>query len=192
MKNLLLWLTVSFLAMFGMGCAFTSQHISLAPQIDKVGSDVGKGLEVGVKVVDERTDRILGHRSVGAVGAEMTIDDQPEIVIKKTIFESLKNNGFTPVEYDPNLKRNLKVEIREIKFYISMGFWTGGVHTNAAIKADAINNGKTHEEFYREQAERRVMFVPGAKDNERDVNNILSKTLLKLHHDPALMNFLAQ
>jgi uncharacterized lipoprotein YajG len=192
MKNVSLCLVMSVLIVFGMGCAFTPQHISLAPQIDNVNSDIGKGLEVGVKVVDERTDRILGHRSVGAVGSEMTIDDQPEITIKKAILESLKKNGFTPVEYNPNLQRNLKVEIREIKFYISMGFWTGGVHTNAAIKADAINNGKTHEEFYREQNERRVMFIPGAKDNERDVNNTLSKTLQKLHHDPALMNFLAQ
>jgi len=192
MKKWLSWSLVSLLVTFVMGCAWTPQHISLAPQIDNVNSSIGKGAEVGVKVTDERTDRILGHRSVGAVGSEMTIDDHPEIAIKKAIFESLTNNGFVPVEFDPNLPRSLKVEIREIKFYISMGFWTGGVHTNAAIKANATNSGKTYEEFYREQTERRVMFIPGADDNARDVNKTLSNTLQKLNHDPKLMNFLAQ
>ena len=64
-----------------------------------------------------------------------------------------------------------------------MGFWTGGVHTKAAIKAVAINNGKDYEEFYREENERRVMFVPFEDENARDINNTLSKVLMSLHHD---------
>lgn len=192
MKKVLFLGVMLLIVTMSTGCAWTKQHIQLNPQLDDVSSNFGQGLEVGVKVTDERTDRILGHRSVGAVGAEMTIDDHPEEVVKATIIKSLKSNGFTPVEYDPSLARNLKVEIRDIKFYISMGFWTGGVHTNAAVKAVATNNGSTHEEFYREENERRVAFVPGDKENARDVNETLSRCLQQLHHDQKLMGFLSQ
>ncbi|MHC5154955.1 MAG: YajG family lipoprotein, partial [Planctomycetota bacterium] len=150
MKKMLLLVTVSLLITMSTGCAWSKQHVQLNPQLDGVSSNFGQGEKVGVKVTDERTERILGHRSVGAVGAEMTIDDHPEEVIKERICESLKSNGFTPVEYNPSLDRSLKVELREIKFYISMGFWTGGVHTNVALKAIAKNNGNEHEQFYRE------------------------------------------
>ena len=73
-----------------------------------------------------------------------------------------------------------------------MGFWTGGVHTKAAIKAVATNNGKSHEQFYREEDERRVMAVPFEDENARDVNKTLSKVLMSLHIDHDLMNFLAK
>lgn len=192
MKKAALWVLMSALTAVVTGCAWTPQNVKLDPQTTNTKSDMGKGLQVGVKVVDERTDRILGHRSVGAVGAEMSVDEHPEEAFKSAIADSLRAKGFVPVEYSPDLQRNLKVEIREIKFYLSMGFWTGGVHTNVAFKADATNSGKSHEQFYREENERRVVFVPGADDNAKDVNGTLSRALQQFSDDQPLMDFLAQ
>ena len=190
-------LTVALLVILGSlclcGCAWTPQHITLAPELgDYSPTKVGRLQAVGVQALDERPDKTLGHRSTGAVGAKMTIDD-PEGIVSATVMESLRMNGFTAVEYDPALPRNLKIEIREIDFYLSKGiWWSGGVHTSASLKVIATNGPRTYEEFYRAENERRTLVAPGEGDNERDVNETLSEAIQKIHHDNELMQFLAR
>ena len=69
-----------------------------------------------------------------------------------------------------------------------MGFWTGGVHTRATLKAAATNDGKVlYDNLYHEEVEERVVFVPGASENEQQINLAIQRVLEKLFADRALL-----
>ena len=191
----LTWMTMLLLAgsgLFVSGCAFTRQHMTLKPQIDDFGSSIGAGKEVSVKVVDERDDTTVGHRSIADQGAEITLADNTLDVIKAAIFDSMKKNGFVPIDFNPNAERQLRVNVRTIKHHISSGFATAGLETKVAFGVVAANKGKTYEQLYRAENEQRIVFVPGEDENERYINLVVSQGLQKIHHDPKLMNFLAE
>ncbi|NQT81686.1 hypothetical protein HQ563_01580 [bacterium] len=178
---------------FLCGCAFTPQQATLRPVVTVAETNIGTGVEIGVKVLDERPDELLGHRgSAYGSAAKITTDQDVAAIFYREIVEGLKKNGFSPVAYAEDFPRTLKVEIRSIKYDTSTGFWTGGVHTTAAIKALATNSEETYENFYRFQSEKRVVFVPSAKTNARLINETVSQVLNKLFNDQDLMAFLAR
>ncbi len=177
---------------FLCGCVFTPQQVTLRPVVTVAEANVGNDVELAVKVVDERPDRALGRRgSALMTGAQITTDQDVAGIIYEQLVEGLKKKGFNSVAYEENFPRRLKVEVRLIKYYTSTGFWTGGVHTSAALKAVAANSDKVYENFYRVENEKRVVFVPGAKTNDRLINEVVSEVLQKLLSDQDLMAFLA-
>lgn len=166
--------------------------MTLRPVVTVAEANVGNDVELAVKVVDERPDRALGRRgSALMTGAQITTDQDVAGIIYEQLVEGLKKKGFNSVAYEENFPRRLKVEVRLIKYYTSTGFWTGGVHTSAALKAVAANSDKVYENFYRVENEKRVVFVPGAKTNDRLINEVVSEVLQKLLSDQDLMAFLA-
>ena len=62
------------------GCTFTPAALVLKPPIDTSGSDIGQGVPIAFKFVDERDDVTIGHRGVATVGAKISSEDLPAIV----------------------------------------------------------------------------------------------------------------
>jgi hypothetical protein len=73
----------------------------------------------------------------------------------------------------------------------SNGFFTGGVHTRAALKAVAQRNQGDFEELYRAEGEERVLIVPTAASDAERINLVLSQAIDKLLADQRLLEFLA-
>lgn len=192
MRRGLLVLLLSGIIVFGTGCAFTKQHMTLKPVIDNFGSSVGGSQEVAVKIVDDRDEAVVGHRAVSGSGAEITLSDNTMDIIKGVVFDSLKKNGFKPVEFNESAEKQLQVTVRMIKYHVAMGFATGGIHTTAAFKANVKNKGEQYEQMYRIENEKRVVFIPFENENEGYINGTVSEALQKLHHDNKLMAFLAK
>lgn len=184
--------TTVFALVFINGCAFTSQKAVLNPTLDFVSQNFGNGQQVGVKVLDERSDKTLGYRGAANIsrGGAITTDQDVAMVLEDKIKEGLKMQGFEPVPYSDNVSRTMKVELRSLEYFTSTGFWTGGVHTKSALKVIAKNSGKDYEEFYRVEKEERVMAVPSAEENERLINLALSAVLQKLFTDQKLFKLL--
>lgn len=174
------------------GCAFNSQKANIAPTLQVAHSNEGHGEVVGLRVMDERPSQSLGRRGTAAVsrGAEITTNQNIAAVIQDKVSEGLQQKGFVVRPYAEG-ETKLSLELRELEYHTSTGFWTGGVHVNGAIKAVGTKIGDTYERMYRSEKERRVVVVPTAGKNEDDINNGLSDLLRSLFEDVGLFKFLA-
>jgi uncharacterized lipoprotein YajG len=183
-------LTVLVLVTLG-GCAFTPQKAALAPVVSVATSSEGKGVVVAVRVVDERPSKSLGHRGGGyGAAAEITSTEDVAMVVQKQVVEGLKKKGFEIVDYDDAKDPRLTVEVRLLEYSTSMGFWTGGVAIQGAIKAVASRGGKTYDHMYRSEKKERVVIVPNAKTNEGWINSALGDVLSQMFDDAVLVKFL--
>ncbi len=179
---------------FGLSaCAFTPQTAVIKPEVNFTETDEGHGATVVVKVVDERSSKALGHRgSATYKGAKITTTQDIEGLIREEIMQGLAKKGFKPIDCTSECTPNLKVEIRLLEYSTSTGFFTGGIHTKAALKAIANANGKIYEKIYRVDNEKRVVVVPTASANEKYLNQLVSEILNKLFQDQELIATLAK
>lgn len=182
---------VATLAMLCASCAVTPQEATIAPEIQVAQSDIGAGVTLALRVIDERADTTLGHRGAGLKGAEIKVEQDVRAVIEQSIREGLERNGFEVVTWHPDALRTLRVDIRLLEYYTSMGFWTAGIHTKAALKASANKGDSEYENFYRAENEKRKVFVPFAGENEELINAIAVDVLEQLFTDRDLLEFLA-
>ena len=176
----------------GCGCAYTTQTATLRPDFTVAQATLGNGAEVLVSAVDERPQQEFGRRGTGMVrGAAIHSNQDIERVFSDAVSDGLTELGFRPVRKG-SAARSLKVEIRQIDYETSTGFWTGGVHTHAAIKVFARNGEERIERFYRSSEEDRVLFVPGAGSNEEMINAVVNEVLIQLFADYGLIELLAK
>ena len=186
-------LTLLIISTLLNGCAYLSQEANLAPDLSVMGTSEGSGIVVSVRVVDERPTKILGFRGGGfGKGAEIKSTRDVAVVIKEAIVSGLRSKGFDISDWNMESDPRLDVEVRFLEYTTSTGFWTGGVHVNAAEKVEAISEGKVYEKMYRSEKEKRVVIVPNAASNEKQINLVLSDVLNRIFDDQALINHLAQ
>lgn len=172
------------------GCSYNKQTATFAPTVIVAKTNEGAGAPVGLRVVDERPTKSLGHRgNIHGRAAEITTNQDLAAVIHDKISEGLSNRGYAVVPYD-GASTKLSVELRSLEYSTSTGFWSGGVAVNAAMKAVASKPGDTYEKMYRSDAERRVQFVPTAGKNEQDLNNGVSAIITDLFDDVGLFKFI--
>ncbi len=176
-----------------VACAFNPQNTVIDPEIDLVESNEGHGNTVLVKVVDERADKVLGHRGhTYGKGAEITTEQDLESLIREELLNGLAKKGFNPISCSVDNQPNLKVEIRLFKYTTSTGFWTFGIHTKAALKVIANYKGNTYEKMYRVDNEDREAIVPTAETNQEYLNKLMTDILLELLEDRKLIATLAK
>lgn len=172
-------------------CSYTRQQASFAPTVVVAKSQEGQGAPVGLRVVDERPTKSLGHRgNFHGKAAEITTTQDIAKVFEEQVAEGLTSRGFKVVPYSESATR-LSIEIRALEYSTSIGFWSGGVAVNAAMKAVAAKPGDSYEKMYISDKERRVLFVPAAGKNQEDLNNGVSSVLGELFADSTLFQFLA-
>ena len=173
-------------------CAFNAQTINLSPMMSLSSSDLGKGKEVLVSVVDERPKQIIGHRGTAyGAAAEITSNQDVPGVIREKVSAGLSSKGFRVVSGAGQAPTSMKVEIRLIEYTTSTGFWTGGIHTRAAFKGICKNGRQEYENIYRQENEERVVVVPTAETNEEWINRAVGQALEKIFRDDQLLGCLA-
>ena len=183
-----------FLMNFFSACA-PEQKALLNPDLLVIENDIdiGNGKEIGVEVVDERPEDTLGYRvgGFGGRGAPITTDQDVEEVFDEKIREGLRRKGFQPILRIEETLRSLRVEIRFLEYYTSIGSWSGGVHAKTALKVIAKNAGKEYARFYRGGKEDGVYLIPSAEENEKLINAAISEVLMSLFSDKKLLQFLS-
>lgn len=182
-------LILTFAYLLG-GCAYTTQTTRLTPEVIVAPSDRGNGFTVSVSVADERANRSLGHRGDAyGRGAEIRTDDDVAMVVKNEIVKGLQSKGFKVSGENPGA--SLSIEVRLLEYSTSTGLFTGGVHINAALKANANRGGANYSKLYRSDKEERVSFVPSASTNEAWINQGLANAIQQILADDELLKFLA-
>ena len=179
--------------LFLSGCAFTPQHTDVNPEIHISDIDVGHGHTLALRVDDQRPSQAIGRRGTGAMeGAEIIPTKDVAEVFYEKISDGLKQRGFNVVAYSDAQPIRMVVELRELKYHTSMGFFTGGVHMDAAMKVEAFNNNDNFEQFYRTNKEDRVFFVNFAEENDAIINAAASELLQQFFDDQKLSMFLSK
>jgi uncharacterized lipoprotein YajG len=189
-KSLILCIAL-FTGLMLSGCSFTPQKTNIDPEIRISGEVVGHGRSMALKLEDERPSQSIGRRGTGAMlGAEIVPAQDVGTVFRQEIADGLEQRGFNVVPYSDDHSLRMVVELRELKYSTSMGFWTGGVHMNASMKVKAFRENEDYEEFYRAEEEERVFFVNFADENDELINAVASKLIQQLFDDQNLSTFL--
>jgi len=187
------WLRVTLLGTITAGCVFTPQAIMLKPEVQVAPSVVGAGRTFLLTVVDERPKATLGTRGVRGMGAEITLQGDPQAVVQTSIGDGLRQQGFVPTADRQADGRELRVEIRTIDYGVTAGLFGGNLRTEAALKAVCVLGPlRPYERLYRGEVQETVVFEQGEDANVRYVNMALSKALSNLLSDPRLTQCLAQ
>lgn len=174
------------------GCAFTSQVATLNPQVPNQTYNLGFGKTIGLKVLDERPNKELGHRgSAYGPSAEISTGQNVGSLIYQKIAEGLRKNGFLVVPQSDGIPAYLKVEIRQIKYHSAAGLVTFTVQSNSAIKGICKNGNKSYEQMYRGEYEEEWLVVPFAGTNEEIINKSLSTVLQNMFLDKRLLECLS-
>ena len=183
---------ISLLSLLG-GCAMTPQKVVLYPDVQVLGSEVGKGKTVGLSVTDARTDKVLGYRTtrLDKDSVILTYSDVAKVVQEK-IYAGLKDYGFNVDVLSVNAQRSLKVEVVTLYYSAPTGSWTGGIRILAQIKAYVKNGNTTYDNLYEVEHNERVIIRPGQDKNEELINKTLADVLQRLLNDQKLVALLAK
>jgi uncharacterized lipoprotein YajG len=161
--------------------------------VNIASSNIGNGKEVALRVLDEREDSGIGKRGTGMIqGARITTEEDIVQLFSDQITEGLKQNSFNVIPYSDQAPVILKVEIRNLDYDSSAGFWTIGNVAKSSLKVLVSANGKTYEKMYRSEEEIRTAFVASQKTNSKIINSSVSQVLGEMFADEELLKFLAQ
>ena len=189
-KNLIV---LAMLAVLTPACAFTPQAVVLKPDIQPTVYSNVQGRTVSLTIVDERPRQTLGTRSVKGVGAELTVSGDITDTVRTAIADGLQRQGFVITSGKPTDGRELRVEIRNLDYGVTKGFWAGSLRTECGLKAICIiGSTRPYEKLYRGEHQESVQFVQGNAANEKYLNSAISKAINLLLQDPQLINCLAQ
>lgn len=184
---------LSVLVLLTSGCAFTPQAVVLKPDIQPTLAPVGEGRTVLVTVVDERPRSTLGTRGARGVGAELTVQGDLTKVVETAVADGLQRQGFVVTPDKPSDGRELRVEIRNLDYGVTVGFWAGSLRTECGLKAVCIiGSTRPYEQLYRGEHQESVQVVQTAEANEQYLNIALSKAINSMLQDPRLSQSLAQ
>ena len=90
-----------------------------------LGQQIGKGLRLNVVVIDDRDQRVVGQRDVGAIGSDVT---SPQLMnyLQRQVTEGFQRRGFVLVSDNESAHAKVTVFLRSFKWDTEMGFWTDG------------------------------------------------------------------
>jgi uncharacterized lipoprotein len=172
------------------GCAFQKQAIKLQPTVNVPASEIGTGKAAMISVADERPRGTLGTRGVAGIGEQLTIEGDLVATIKAAVSEGLVKNGFA---VDGPADNQLRVEIRNLDYVLSSGFWAGKLNIEFLIKGICIKgNLRPYEQVYRGEFRKNIQVVQGDAANNAYVNQAVSQAVNALASDTQLLRCLAQ
>lgn len=143
-----------------------------------------------VNVADERPRATLGTRGVGGVGEQLTIEGDLTSIVKQSVEEGLRRQGFA---VNGPLTNQLRVEIRNLDYAVTSGFWTGRLNVEFLLKGVCMKDqARPYEQTYRGEYRENVQVVQGEAANNKYVNGAVSEAINALLNDEAMLRCLAQ
>lgn len=173
------------------GCGLIPHDVTINPQLNIVPGDIGGGKTLQVRVLDDRSQQSIGHRTYAKTG-KITVNQQQNLVsdIKTAIEGGFETLNFKIV--DKNASREAKVDIRLIGYDGLFGLFTVGSLSRATFKVTCTNGaGNKLENIYRVEVEHRSIVVPTKEYNRKWINGVVSDAIMRLFYDRDMLEFLA-
>jgi uncharacterized lipoprotein YajG len=172
------------------GCA-KNHRVFIDPTIPIHNSDIGKGLAVAVKVVDNRPSNVISKWRGGLKVRKFTIISQGDLkdIFSTRVQQGLSKLGFLPKNYNPRTERVLKVEILNIKSRYQENIPRMSIQVKADVKVTCQNRGGSLSKKFTSR-KRRSDITPTTFPNEKLLNASLSEIMGDIFSDPPLINCL--
>ncbi|MFN0038272.1 MAG: YajG family lipoprotein [Burkholderiales bacterium] len=175
------------------GCALKPQYLQVDPEIKAPESQVGAGVQVGLKVSDVRTDQKLGE--VGdpnnkMVDVRVAKDPSPAIYLR--VERALSKMGFTIVPYSDGMVRTLQVEVRELTLQSVKKALVFDTELRAVIGGIATNGPNRHDRQLNVRTRKESAAPPFEKDSTALVNTAVSQALEDLVADDNVLGVLTR
>lgn len=193
MRKLFALLTLGAAALLS-ACAQSPQQLTVRPVLEITGDAWGNGQHVMVTAKDERPSRVIG--TLGGVygnSTTITIANDIEQAMVRATNGLLASKGFVVNSTDPGAVR-LNVIIDSLRYEdVTEDDKVGkAVRMTAALRAEAARGGETFSGRYQTSSDYRGVTAPTMKANEKRLNELLEKTLLRMFDDQKLRDFLLQ
>lgn len=192
MTNVMRMFICSFLLIVVGGCAFTPHEVQMNAMAPRLASDIGAGITVGLRFVDDRESSTVGQRGAGMQGADVSASSLLSHVDVQSR-QILADKGFTVTDYNNNEEADVKltISIRAFRFFIETGFWTGANNVDVIMKSEARKGMDDFENTYRFNNEERILVVPDGDGIDQMLNAALLDVLTQMAADRDLYKFLA-
>ncbi|ARN73539.1 YajG family lipoprotein [Oceanicoccus sagamiensis] len=187
MKKVFLWLVVALLA----GCAYSPQQITVSPVISTDTESYGAGRALTVSVEDARSHKELGSRGGAYKDTSLiTIGNDLEEAVKRVAKAELAVQGFN-VNTAAADTPNVTIIINTLKYDMPKQTVGKTIHLATELQVVATAGKETYTGNYKTNSSRETAMTPSMAQNEEMVNDMLSKTLVRLFSDPELKAFLS-
>ncbi len=180
------------IVVFASGCAFTPQTIKIEPKVDVKPSQIGAGRSVHLNVVDERAKKTLGTVGAG-VGADISVEGDLARTVQRTIADGLSKMQFKTTDQRVANRPELRVEVRNLDYAITRGFWSGSLRVDAGLKGICVRDmARLYEKLHHGEYASGVQVVQGPEANSQYINTALSAAVNALLADQELMACLSK
>lgn len=186
------WGILAAAALMTAACALSPHAVSIKPTPQIQDRDLGRGRTIALEVVDLRPRPAFGAR--GGVYAETSlITPAGDIAapIRSTLLSALQRYRFVVVAPGDQPPLRLRVEVEDIRYQASGAARVSQVRTEAAVRVVLQSGAREYRARYAANQTRDVLNAPSPQENERIINEILSKALERMLNDGEFLKFLA-
>lgn len=168
----------------------------LNPQPTVKASTRGRNVPVVLRVVDKRSDTVIGYQTTQADGTQknpITSAGDVSRVLCKKLADGLRRKGFETQAYSGPSKQKprLTVTLDQLSYKQSGGDMSGKVHVAVELKAQAETAKQTYQATYSIGKNKRRALLHTRKENQQLINQALGSVLQSLLNDHKLIAALA-
>jgi uncharacterized lipoprotein YajG len=175
------------------GCSLKQQNLHIDPEIKVKAERIGEGKTIGLRVMDERTDKKLGE--VGDPDRKLVdvrVDEDPSPAIYERVKQALTKLGFEVQPYSDGMDRTLEVSVRKLELQSLKKPLTFETELRAEVAAHAVNGSAYYDRQFNVRTRKDGAAPPYQKDSTLLVNTALSQALEDLLSDEDLVGLLAK
>ncbi|HEX4986483.1 MAG TPA: YajG family lipoprotein [Burkholderiales bacterium] len=175
------------------GCALTTQHLRLDPEIKVAEKQVGAGKTVGLRVSDTRADKKLGE--IGDPDRKMVdvlVDQDPSAAIYLRVKLALVKLGYSVEPYADGMDRTLDIRVSKLALESVKQPVTFDTDLRAEVVAHATNANATYDRQFNVRTRMQSAAPPYERESTSLVNTAVSQALEDLLSDENLLALLAK
>lgn len=184
-------LIIAAVALLLGGCALSPQQIQVQPNVQVDSNNVGHNQPVQVIAVDSRDKQAFGSRG-GVYSDTATITPANDVrqALVDSVRKGLQELGFNA--YNPgDDATTLEVRLEKLEYLPEKGSVVNEVTLNLNLTGVAKRGNVTHTGTYKSSVDHKSPFTPTQAQNQKMINDILSKAIDRMLHDPKMLAFLA-
>lgn len=185
-RTLLLLGAVALLA----ACSQGTQNLRLSPEPPGAERVIGEGRDLGLQVVDERSQSDIGvleqpDRSIVRLVAAQDL----AYTIQLAAAEGLRSDGFTPQLWDAGREPRIEIGIQTLEHDVAVGV-PYELTTRIELRVEAFAGGERFTSQAQTTRTRQKALPPNAEANAAVIEAAITEALERLLNEPLAM-FLA-
>lgn len=169
--------------MMATACALSPQTIQISPDLIPDGIKPLTGLTLALDVHDSRRKRVVGYRGGVYTTASITTGDDVAAAIRTEVSRVLSGLGGSIVPKGTPANASLDLDLQQLDYTARQDKILWKTSVSAVIIAKVSAGSKTDSNSFEDQISREFATVPTMFDNEKLINDVISKLLQRIIED---------